>query len=325
MRNPLRTSRYLLVLFLLAGVGCKAQSKPTGNQLQAKMERRIRLTIRSQYNVPPDYTVKLGKRTKSDISGYDTLPVTFSKDGGGAPSKTTSFLISKDNNTLARLEKFDLTKDPATAIDTLGRPVRGNPKAKVTIINFDDLECPFCARMNAELFPSTAQHYGNLVKFIYMDFPLEQLHPWALHAAVDVECMAHQSDAGYWNLVDYFHSHTDEISGQRGQQSVAASTKKLDDLTMAEGQRQKVDMNKLDACIKKQDESTVRAAMKQGNALGIDGTPTLFINGERATGAIPQSMLWTIVDRAIRDAGEVPPPQTTPTSGATGAPSTTGK
>ena len=49
--------------------------------------------------------------------------------------------------------------------------------------------------------------------------------------------------------------------------------------------------------------------MKQGDALGIDGTPTMFINGERATGAIPQSMLWTIIDRAIRDSGGVPPPQ----------------
>ena len=301
----MRISRFLLVFIVAAGVGCKAQTPPASNALQAKLDRQIELTIRSQYNVPPDYTVTLGDRTKSDIEGFDTLPVTFSN---GSQKKTTVFLISKDNNTLARLEKFDLTKAPGSGINVLGRPIRGNPKAKVTIVNFDDLECPFCARMNEVLFPATEQHYGNQVRYIFLDFPLVQLHPWAMHAAVDVNCLADQSPSGYWNLVDMLHSQSDDISGARGQESVAASTKKVDELTLAEGQRNHVDMGKLQACISKQDESVIRASMKQGDALGVDGTPTMFVNGERATGALSQSMLWTIIDRAIRDAGEVPPP-----------------
>ena len=301
----MRISRFLLVFILAAGVGCKAQTPPASNALQAKLDRQIELTIRSQYNVPPDYTVSFGDRTKSDIEGFDTLPVTFSN---GSQKKTTVFLISKDNNTLARLEKFDLTKAPGSGINVLGRPIRGNPKAKVTIVNFDDLECPFCARMNEVLFPATEQHYGNQVRYIFLDFPLVQLHPWAMHAAVDVNCLADQSPSGYWNLVDTLHSQSDDISGARGQESVAASTKKVDDLTLAEGQRDKVDMGKLQACISKQDESVIRSSMNQGDALGVDGTPTMFVNGERATGALSQSMLWTIIDRAIRDAGEVPPP-----------------
>lgn len=301
----MRISRFFLVFILVAGVGCKAQTPPASNALQSKLDRQIELTIRSQFNVPPDYTVSLGNRSKSDINGFDTLPVTFSN---GSQKKTTLFLISKDNNTLARLEKFDLTKAPGSGINVLGRPIRGNPKAKVTVVNFDDLECPFCARMNEVLFPATEQHYGNQVRYIYLDFPLIQLHPWAMHAAVDVNCLAEQSPTGYWNLVDTFHEQSDEISGARGQQNLAASVKKVDDLTLAEGKRDNVDMGKLQACISKQDESAIRASMQQGDALGVDGTPTLFVNGERATGALSQSMLWTIIDRAIRDAGEVPPP-----------------
>lgn len=303
----MRISRFLLAFILVAGMGCKAQTTPASIALQAKLDRQIELTIRSQYNVPPDYTVTLGQRTKSDINGFDTLPVTFSN---GSQKKTTLFLISKDNNTLARLEKFDLTKAPGSGINVLGRPIRGNPKAKVTIVNFDDLECPFCARMNAVLFPGTEQHYGNLVRYIYLDFPLVQLHPWAIHAAVNVNCIAAQNPTGYWNLVDALHEHSEEISGAQGQQNLAASLKKVDDATVAEGKRDNVDMGKLEACISKQDESGIRASMKQGDALGVDGTPTLFVNGERATGALSQSMLWAIVDRAIRDAGEVPPPET---------------
>ncbi len=302
----MRISRFLFVLILVAGVGCKAQTPSASNALQAKLDRQIRLTIRSQFNVPPDYTVTLGNRSKSDIDGFDTLPVTFSN---GSQKKTTIFLISKDNNTLARLEKFDLTKAPGSGINVLGRPIRGNPKAKVTIVNFDDLECPFCARMHEVLFPATEQHYGNQVRYIYLDFPLLQLHPWAMHAAVDVNCLSDQSPTGYWNLVDTLHAQSDQISGASGQQNVAASVKKVDDLTLAEGKRDNVDMGKLQACISKQDESGIRASMQQGDALGVDGTPTMFINGERATGALSQSMLWTIIDRAIRDAGEVPPPE----------------
>jgi len=301
----LRISLFGLLL-LAAALGCNAQAGSTDNPAQRKLDRQIKLTVRSQYNVPPDYTIALGQRTKSDINGYDSLPITFS--GANGQKKTTLFLISKDDNTLGRLEKFDLTKNPATSISTIGRPIRGNPAAKVTLINFDDLECPFCARMHEEIFPATQQHYGDQVRYIYMDFPLVQIHPWALHAAVDVNCLAAQSQPGYWKLVDYIHSHSSEISGDEGHQDPAASMKKIDEATKQQGIQDKVNMDKLNACIAKQDDTEIKAAMKQGDALGIDGTPTMFVNGERATGAIPQSMLWTIIDRAIRDEGGVPPP-----------------
>ena len=166
--------------------------------------------------------------------------------------------------------------------------------------------------MNGVLFPATQQHYGDQVRYIYLDFPLVQLHPWAMHAAVNVNCLADQSPTGYWNLVDTFHQQSDGISGARGQENLAASIKKVDDLTLAEGKRDNVDMGKLQACISKQDDSVIRASMKQGDSLGVDGTPTLFVNGERATGALSQAMLWMIVDRAIRGAGEVPPPNSNP-------------
>ncbi len=306
MGNPLRISRFLIILLVATGVGCRAQSNPATNATEAKLDRQIKLTIRSQYNVPPDYSLSLGTRTKSDINGFDSLPVTFSNNH--AQNKTMYFLISKDNNTLARLEKFDLTRNASANISILGRPIRGNPKAKITVVSFDDLECPFCQRMNEVLFPTTQQHYGDLVRYVYKDFPLP-MHPWAMHAAVDVNCLGAQSQPGYWNLVDTVHEHGSEMAGEGGQQSLAATTQKLDDATRAEGKRLNVNMDKLNSCIAKQDDSGIRDSMKQGDALAVDGTPTLFINGERATGALSQEMLWTVIDRAIRDAGEVPPPQ----------------
>ncbi|MBA2682256.1 MAG: thioredoxin domain-containing protein [Ktedonobacteraceae bacterium] len=307
MGNPLRISRFFVLFLLTVGLGCRAQSAPPAGATEAKLDRQIKLTIRSQYNVPPDYTVTLGQRTKSDINGYDSLPITFTNGKGS--QKTTYFLISKDNNTLARLEKFDLTRNPAADVSILGRPLRGNPKAKVTLVSFDDLECPFCANMHRVLFPATLQHYGDLVRYVYRDFPLPN-HPWAMHAAVDVNCLAEQSQVGYWNLVDYIHSHGSEISGENGQQNITAVFPKLDNATRDEGKRQKVNMDKLNSCIAKQDDSAIRSSVKQAEPLGVDGTPTIFINGERVTGALSQEMLWSIIDRALTDEGQVPPPLT---------------
>jgi protein-disulfide isomerase len=179
--------------------------------------------------------------------------------------------------------------------------------AKVTIVNFDDLECPYCARMHQQLFPATQDHYKGLIKFIYKDFPLVEIHPWAMHAAVDSGCLADQNGDAYWRFVDYVHSHTEEITGAAHDAHEAAKT--LDKVAHEVGERSKLDLAKLDGCIAKQDESAVRASMKQGDSLGINGTPTLFINGERISGALPEGELRIAIDRALREAGVQPPPE----------------
>ncbi len=68
--------------------------------------------------------------------------------------------------------------------------------------------------MHQELFPATLEHYKDLVRFVYKDDPLTELHPWAMHAAVDANCLAAQSGEVYWTYVDYLHSHGQEITGQ---------------------------------------------------------------------------------------------------------------
>ncbi len=323
-------TKHLWLFLLLSSLtlGCHAQSTPAKSApvataaptaLELRLNRRIQLTIRSQYNVPPDYTITIGKRSKSEIAGYDSLPVTFSQ---GGRDKVMNFLISSDNNTLARLDKFDLSKSPMAGVNLTGRPVRGFDHAMVTVVSFDDLECPYCAQMHAELFPATMKHYGNQVRFIYKDDPLTDIHPWAMHAAVDVECLAALSQPGYWNLVDYIHAHGDEITGDRSHPNMAAIMLRLDQLTLDEGKRQGVKAAKLESCVGKQEEASVRASMKEADGLGINGTPILFINGERAMGLIPQSVLWDIINRAIIDAGGTPPPQV-PAAGQGNGPAAT--
>jgi protein-disulfide isomerase len=288
---------------MLSAAGCKAQDAPSN----PKIDRRIEVQVRSQLSVPPDWQVSVGAHSKSDIAGFDTVPITFSSAADPTKKQTLNFLISRDGNTLARLSKWDISKNPEDAISTISRPVRGNPEAKVTIINFDDLECPYCARMHAQLFPDTIDRYKGLVKVVYKDFPLIEIHPWALRASIDANCLAVQNPTAYWNYVDYLHTHGDDVTGPQRDPAKSAAT--LDKFARDEGQHSKLDSGKLDACLTKQDDTTVRTSMKEGDALGVDGTPTLFINGERLSGALPEQQVWMSIDRALKADGITPPPE----------------
>ncbi|MFP5205646.1 MAG: DsbA family protein [Acidobacteriota bacterium] len=294
---------HVLAGMLLLGltIGCKAQ---TATNPSSDANRRIEVKVRARYDLPPDVDVTLGQRTPSKFAGYQSLPVTISK---GNQKQVVNFLVSDDNTKLVHMDTMDVATSPADTIAIAGRPIRGNPDAKVTVIVFDDLECPFCARMNADLFPGTLEHYKDQVRYIYKDDPLSEIHPWAMHAAVDANCLAEQNPSVYWTYVDYLHAHGDEISGpDRNLQKSYAS---LDRIAEQEGTLAKLDSNKLMACIAKQDETKILAERKEADALQIDGTPALFVNGERINGAVPREQLWTVIDRAIRDAGEQPPPE----------------
>ena len=173
-------------LVLIAVTASSAQVPATTQPIapdpaSASLNRRIEVLIRSQFSVRPDYDMVLGARTPSDTAGYDNLPVTFIRND---KQTTVNFLISKDGNTLARVEKFSIDNNPALAIDVDKRPVRGSAAAKVEIINFDDLECPYCGMLNSEILPQTMDHYKGLIKIVYKDYPLPG-HPWARRAAVD--------------------------------------------------------------------------------------------------------------------------------------------
>jgi len=299
--------RFLAVLLAICvTAGCKAQTDQQGS-MDAATQRRIEVILRSQFNLPTDFEVAIGSRKPSKISGYDELPITISHSD---KSQVVNFLISTDGKNLGRLETYDLTRDVSSKIDTAGRPVRGNPNAKVTIVNFDDLECPYCARMHQQLFPSTLARYKDQVRFIYKDFPLVDIHPWAMHASVDADCLADQSSDVYWHYVDYLHSHAQEVTGE--DRDLTKSKAALDRIARQQAAEGKLDGQKLDACIAKQDESKVQQSLKEASGLNLEGAPALFVNGEKINGAIPEEQVWMVIDRALRAAGEKPPPPAAP-------------
>ena len=297
----------LMAASVLGVAGCRGQVPAAGTALSPDQARRVEILIRQRAKMTPDATLIVGPRQASDVPGYDRIDISVSSGGQTYPPIT--FLLSKDGRTLAQLNKYDISKDPRAVVSGSGRPGRGGSEsAPVEIVGFDDLECPYCAKMHRELFPALTERYGDQVRIVYKDFPLSQ-HPWAMRAAVDTNCVGAHSATGYWNLVDYIHAHAGELGG--AEKSVAKAHESLDQLSRDEAKKQGLkpaQMTEVEACLKKQDESGVKTSLKVGESLDIEATPVLFINGEKFEGAYPVEDVFRMVDAALVAAGKTPPP-----------------
>jgi protein-disulfide isomerase len=316
---------------ILALTGCSAQSpsaSAAGSTPGPELARRIETHLRTKYtSIPSTVSFRYGTRKPSEFEGFDLLPVTLYQ---GERESTLEFYISKDDKVLGRaekmdvsqllfsddkktaikLDKMDISKLPDAHIDVSGRPVRGNPNAKVSMVVYDDFQCPFCAMMHDTLTNSVLPAYKDKVKIVYKDYPLVAIHPWATHASVNANCIAAQNGDAYWTYTDRVHAVMNDINkNDKGEKRpLIEQTSRLDAIAMEVGQKHLLDAAKLNACIKKQDASAVKASIAEADKLGVDSTPTLFINGERMAGAAPLDDVRAVLDRALVAAGETPPP-----------------
>lgn len=290
--------RSIIVLILIC-LGCSAQSTPSD------VNERVERHVRKYYSIPSNVKIDIGPLRPSEFANYDAVTITLN---GEDKKQQYEFLLSKDHNTLVRMTKLDLTKDPYAEvmkqIDTTGRPTRGNKNAKVIAVNYDDFQCPFCSRLHETLFPQLLKEYGDRVVFIYKDFPLSEIHPWATHAAADANCLAAQNNDAYWDFADYVHANQREVNSKESHPEQFAA---LDKMTLLQAQKHNVDLAKLQACIKAQNHDAIKASMKEGGMLGVTATPTLFVNGQELDGAVPLGDLRAAFDEALKNAG-VPVP-----------------
>lgn len=296
---------WLVVLFCL---GCSAQSlSPEANQ-------RIERQVRAHFKVPDAVTVTVGTPKPSEFTGYDTLPITF--DSGGQKN-THEFLLSKDGMKLLRLTNIDITPEAYAKtlvqnaetrrqqaelmkkINVAGRPWRGAASPKVTIIVYDDFQCPYCAVMYQTLFADSMKEYADRVRVVLKDFPLFEIHPWAKRAAIDSNCLAEQSNDAYWDFSDYVHANQKEISGPN--RDVNASFARLDKAALDAGKKHKLDANILQSCLKAQPDTLLNASVKEADTLGVSSTPTLFINGDKTSGALTETELRSEIQAALRN------------------------
>ncbi|MCR9159626.1 MAG: DsbA family protein [bacterium] len=142
----------------------------------------------------------------------------------------------------------------------------GKPDATVEIVEFSDFECPYCAKAAAGVTAIKAK-YGDQVRFAYRHFPLN-FHPHAKPAARYAQCANRQGE--FWAMHDGIFA-LDSID-DAGLRSVASDIG--------------LDMDELQACVQGSEVDTeIAADMREATALGVGGTPTIFINGRLFNGA----------------------------------------
>ncbi len=211
--------------------------------------------------------------------------------------KDELFYISSDGQTIIRGDVFSLGKSPFQSnLDKLtlaDQPSFGPADAPVTIVEFGDFECPDCKAEAPILRRDLPEGFNGKVRVIFKNYPLESVHPWAHAAAIAGRCVYQQGDAPFWKFYDWIYQNQDEITGEN-----------LNSKVLAWAGENSVDTVKLGQCLDtKATDAEVNRSIAEGRELGINGTPTLFING-RKIGGLMWPDLQLVINKELEFASQ---------------------
>ncbi len=167
-------------------------------------------------------------------------------------------------------------------------PAWGPEDAPITIIEFSDYQCPFCARFRKQTYDRLKEEYGDKIRFVYRDFPLVQIHPEAVPAAIAAHCAGEQGK--YWEYHDLLFLGGRDL----GRDTYVAYADELG-----------LDIDEFSRCIDEErylDE--IQKDFDDGVAAGVRGTPTFFINGIPLVGAQPFQNFQAVIEQELARLGQ---------------------
>jgi protein-disulfide isomerase len=163
-----------------------------------------------------------------------------------------------------------------------GAPFKGLAKAPVTMVKFEDFHCPFCKKAQ----PTVAQvlsKYGNKVRLVHRDFPIDSIHPAARKAHEAARCANEQGK--FWQYHDVLYANAPK-----------ADAADLKSYATEVG----LDVQAFEKCVASgKFRDVVQKDVEEGTRLGVTGTPSFFINGRLLSGAEPFERFATIIDEEI--------------------------
>jgi len=172
-----------------------------------------------------------------------------------------------------------LMMPPRTQVGFDPARVRGNPKAKVMIVEFSDFQCPFCGQVQSTLRSVLAKH-GDGVALAFRDMPVSQIHPLAMGAAEAARCAGEQGK---------FWEYHDLLFGDQGGLDKPGLTTKAEKLQL--------DRKQFDACVASEKYKTqIQQDSQEGMRAGVNGTPGFFINGVFFSGAQPEATFDKLIE-----------------------------
>jgi len=175
-------------------------------------------------------------------------------------------------------------KQPSGKPVTTGPDIRseGNESAKVVIVEFSDFQCPFCGRFYMETLPQIQANYINTgkVRFVYKHFPLSQIHAFSFKAAEASECAADQGK--FWQMHNMLYENQEKLSVP----DIKGYASELG-----------LDLTQFNQCLDSGTKANkVRNDLSEGQQLGVDGTPSFFVNDQVLVGALPYSDFKKAID-----------------------------
>ena len=176
-------------------------------------------------------------------------------------------------------------------------PIRGDPNAPITIVEFSDFQCPFCARFHTQTLPSILEEYidAGKVNLVYRDFPLESIHPNALPAAVAAECANEQGK--YWEYHDMLFETQNGWSRLSSEAVISTFSEYAGEIGLEQEQ--------FDSCLESGKYlEEVKNDLSDGRAYDITGTPGFFIGNDeigfvKLSGAQPFDSFKQVIDAQL--------------------------
>ncbi|HKN00212.1 MAG TPA: thioredoxin domain-containing protein [Candidatus Binataceae bacterium] len=250
--------------------------------------------LQKKFRIGSASEIVLGPMQKTAWSGIFVRPVTVSNEKG---QSVTVSLFSDQNETKAIIGQYlDLGSDAwgrsdISALHLEDRPTLGPPDAPITIIEFADFECPFCAHAFGEIETLTNTTYKGKIRLIFKAYPLNG-HVWARTAAIGAECARLQNPNSFWDLARYFYSNQGQINPGNILQKIDAEVAKLG-----------LDDKALKACMEAPAAAErVTQDEMDGNAVHVSSTPTFFVNGIPLVG-LPEGKVFDFVINSELAAG----------------------
>ncbi len=176
-----------------------------------------------------------------------------------------------------------------------GEPFLGLYDAPVTIVEYGDLVCPYCKMFADNTLHQILQDYPTQVRFVYKDYPLASIHPFALKAAIAGQCAYKQGK--FWQMHDLILENQESLS---------------DNLFADFASQIFLNTDSFNSCYSNQETlSEVEDDLTEGSLKGVSGTPTFYINDQVIAGAYPYETFKSIIDSEL---GIETNPSPTPTT-----------
>lgn len=171
-------------------------------------------------------------------------------------------------------------------------PILGNKDAKVTVIEFSDLQCPFCKRYFDDTIPQLKKEYIDTgkIKFVFRHYPLTQIHPNAMKAHSGAECANEQGK--FWEYHDLLFKNQEAWSNLDNTSAVSKFKEYALTLGLSGAQ--------FNSCLDSDKyKANIDNDLADGSKAGVNGTPATFVNGSIIVGAVPFTTIKEAIDREL--------------------------